>query len=78
MTLQEGIDHLKDSLDDPKHKWSCKECKEEHEQLLQWLTELQKSREIISILSDILDTIKLSDSYKFIQLMKMTEEISKK
>lgn len=37
MTLEEAIQHLKESLSDPTHKWGCEECKEEHLQLLVWL-----------------------------------------
>jgi SpoVK/Ycf46/Vps4 family AAA+-type ATPase len=37
MELTDAINHLKESLADPTHKWGCEECKEEHEQLLVWL-----------------------------------------
>jgi hypothetical protein len=37
MDLQSAIQHLKESIADHTHKWGCKECKEEHEQLLVWL-----------------------------------------
>lgn len=37
MTLEEAIQHLKESLADPTHNWGCEECKAEHEQLLEWL-----------------------------------------
>lgn len=37
MELTDAINHLKESLADPTHKWGCEECKEEHEQLLKWL-----------------------------------------
>lgn len=42
MTLEEAIQHLKESLADPTHKWGCEECKEEHEQLLKWLVDLRE------------------------------------
>ena len=45
MTLEEAIQHLKESLADPTHKWSCEECKQEHEKLLAFLQELKKYRE---------------------------------
>lgn len=46
MTLDEAIDHLKESLADPGH-FSCAECAEQHVQLLSWLEELKDSRQII-------------------------------
>jgi hypothetical protein len=45
MHLNEAIQHLKESLADPTHKWGCEECKAEHEQLLVFLQELKKYRE---------------------------------
>ena len=45
MTLDEAIRHLKETLSNEDHKWSCAECKSEHEQLLSWLMELQGRRE---------------------------------
>lgn len=42
MTLEEAIQHLKESLADPTHKWDCEECKAEHEQLLKWLEEYKR------------------------------------
>lgn len=45
MTLEEAIQHLKESLTDPTHKWGCEECKQEHEQLLVWLEDYQKVKE---------------------------------
>ena len=44
ITLDEAIKHLQDSLNDETHKWTCKECKEEHEQLLNFLLELKELR----------------------------------
>ena len=46
MTLQKAIDHLKDTLSDNDHKWNCDKCREENEQLLEWLIELQKYRKV--------------------------------
>lgn len=37
MTLEDAIQHLKESLAYPTHKWGCEECKAEHIQLLVWL-----------------------------------------
>lgn len=45
MTLGEAIQHLKESLADPMHKWGCEDCKAEHEQLLEWLEDYQKVKE---------------------------------
>ena len=42
MTLEEAIMHLKESLADPTHKWGCEECKQEHEQLLEWLEDYKQ------------------------------------
>ena len=46
MTLDEAIKHLEETLSDKSHKWSCESCKQEHEQLLEWLKELKAWREI--------------------------------
>ena len=43
MTLEQAINHLEEELKN-KQDWSCVACKEEHEQLLGWLKELQKAR----------------------------------
>lgn len=48
MKLNEAISHLEKSLADPSHDWGCEECKAEHEQLLEWLTELKDLRAIFS------------------------------
>lgn len=45
MTLDEAIKHLEETLNNPEHKWSCEECKAEHEQLLSWLKELKEFKE---------------------------------
>ena len=49
MKLNEAIDHLKETLSDPAHKWCSEECRQEHEQLLRWLEELQEYRYMTSI-----------------------------
>jgi len=46
MTLTEAIEHLKESLSDQNHEWSCVECKKEHEQLLRWLEELKEIKDL--------------------------------
>lgn len=43
--LDEAIQHLRETLADPTHKWGCEECKKEHEQLLEFLQELKLFRE---------------------------------
>lgn len=40
MTIEQAINHLEEELKN-KQDWSCVACKEEHEQLLGWLKELQ-------------------------------------
>lgn len=45
MELTDAIQHLKESLADTTHKWGCEECKQEHEQLLEWLEEYHKIKE---------------------------------
>lgn len=50
MTLDEAIDHLRKTLADEKHEWSCEECRSEHEQLLKWLVELKGLRSTVSLL----------------------------
>lgn len=42
MELTDAINHLKESLADPTHKWGCEECKDEHEQLLGWLEDYKQ------------------------------------
>lgn len=46
MTLEEAIKHLTISLDDKEHNWGCKECRQEHEQLLEFLVELDSKRDL--------------------------------
>lgn len=40
MTLEDAIRHLNDTLANKDHKWSCEECRQEHEQLRDWLVRL--------------------------------------
>jgi len=40
MNLEEAIRHLEEELE-IKEDWSCVACKEDHQQLLEWLKELQ-------------------------------------
>ena len=46
MELSDAIRHLEEILSDVGHKWDCEECKKEHEQLLNWLKELEFRRKI--------------------------------
>lgn len=48
MTLDEAIQHLTETLSNNNHNWSCSECKQEHEQLLDWLLELKYLRNLIN------------------------------
>ena len=42
MKLEEAIEHLEETLNNPEHEWSCAECKAEHEQLLEWLKDYKR------------------------------------
>lgn len=48
MTIDSAIQHLKESLADPTHKWGCEECKQEHEQLLEWLEDYKRLQSVSS------------------------------
>lgn len=50
MTIDEAIKHLEEVLEDENREWSCKECREEHIQLLEFLRELEDSRKLIAML----------------------------
>lgn len=63
MTLEQAIQHLKDSLSDPNHDWGCDGCKNEHSQLLMWLEELLYTRAFLDRLAEI----QRSDIFKLIQ-----------
>ena len=56
MTLEEAIKHLEDILEDENQEWSCKECREEHIQLLEFLRELEDSRKLIAMLKKGINT----------------------
>lgn len=46
LCIEEAIEHLDNILSD-KDRWNrCEECKKEHEQLREWLEELQQYRQI--------------------------------
>lgn len=42
MELTDAINHLKESIADPTHEWGCEGCKDEHEQLLEWLEDYKQ------------------------------------
>ena len=65
MTLAEAILHLQDTLNNPKHNWYCDECKQEHEQLLQWLMELYALKDHIlpSVIND-LEPLAICSTYR--------------
>lgn len=44
MTLDEAIQHLRETLSDKNHNWSCEECRKEHIELLSFLLELKSYR----------------------------------
>lgn len=48
MDLESAIQHLKESIADPTHKWGCEECKQEHEQLLEWLEDYKRLQSVSS------------------------------
>jgi hypothetical protein len=54
MDLESAIQHLKESLADPTHKWGCEECKQEHEQLLEWLEDYKELLTVITELKRLL------------------------
>lgn len=56
MHLNEAIQHLKESLADPTHKWGCEECKQEHEQLLVWLEDYKQLKDDYADLDNRLRT----------------------
>lgn len=60
MTLEEAIQHLKESLADPTHKWGCEESKAEHEQLLEWLEDYQKVKEENEKLQSVIKELALA------------------
>lgn len=45
MSLEEAIKHLEEELE-IKEDWSCVACKEDHQQLLEWLKELQSIKSV--------------------------------
>lgn len=45
MNLEEAIKHLEEELE-IKKDWSCVACKEDHQQLLEWLKELQSIKSV--------------------------------
>lgn len=74
MDLDEAISHLKDTLEDKNHDWGCEQCKQEHEQLLDWLIELRESRKIITYIKGVAEGVKLSEAFKKIQYLRKCEE----
>lgn len=56
MELESAIQHLKESLADPTHKWGCEECKQEHEQLLEWLEDYKQLKDDFADLDNRLRT----------------------
>lgn len=56
LELDSAIQHLKESLADPTHKWACEECKQEHEQLLVWLEDYKQLKDDYADLDNRLRT----------------------
>lgn len=54
MELTDAINHLNESLADPTHKWGCEGCKQEHEQLLEWLEDYKELRTVNTELKRLL------------------------
>lgn len=46
MKLNEAITHLREELANPAHDWGCEECKAEHEQLLEWLEDYKRIKDL--------------------------------
>lgn len=44
MTLDEAIQHLRETLQDETHDWGCEACRQEHIELLSFLLELKAYR----------------------------------
>jgi len=44
MTINDAIQHCKESIERMKQDGTCKECISEHEQLVRWLEELEVFR----------------------------------
>ena len=63
MKLQEGIDHLKELL--AEDDFGCVECRNDHEQLLMWLSELSLYRQCLNIHDEDAPDMKNVDSDDF-------------
>lgn len=58
MTLDTAIKHLEETLADPKHDWSCEECRQEHRQLLMWLKDYKCLRDLRANMTFIEEAVK--------------------
>lgn len=63
MKLQDGIDHLKELL--AEDNFGCEECRNDHEQLLMWLSELSLYRQCLNIHDEDAPDMKNVDSDDF-------------
>ena len=52
MKLEDAISHLEEILNDSLREWSCKECRDQHEDLYSFLKELKQRRETDSVWHD--------------------------
>ena len=73
MTLQEGIDHLKELL--AEDNFGCDECRKDHEQLLMWLAELRLYRRCLEIDDDNAPDMKNFDSPDFMIEYSLFEKL---
>ena len=72
MTLNGAIYHLNRTLSDKNHDWGCAECKEEHEQLAEWLETLAKVKDVMDEReADSSTYFECSDSYYFEKILKI-------
>lgn len=52
MTINEAIEHLEQELSDKDHDWGCEKCRQEHEQLLEWLKENVELKRLLKLAVD--------------------------
>ena len=75
MDIQEAIEHLNDVLMDDDRWTDCTECKEEHEQLREWLAELQRYHQI-GTLEECFDAMETRKGQSLMSEMSKTIEVT--
>lgn len=50
--LDADIQHLENTLNDPKKDWGCEECKQDHIRLLRWLRMLRKLMDKLTVMAE--------------------------